>query len=84
MTLTPGTQAKLEQAFADKGNAGVKDQAVQAAAAAVSAAEAVLAEKQSAKQASDADALAAHQTATLSAHDALAAIGAELGFPLPS
>lgn len=76
VTLTPDTQAKLDQAFADKQAAADADTADQSAADALAAA-------QAAKEATAADSLAKHQTATTSAHDALAAIAAELGFPLP-
>jgi hypothetical protein len=76
VTLTPETQAKIDKAFADK-------QAAQDADATDAAAATTLTQAQAAKDASAADALAKHQTATASAHDALAAVADDLGFPLP-
>ena len=76
MTLSPATQALLDQAFASKDtatqldtvHAGAADTLVLATAAEADAA---------------ASALEGHRKATDDAHAAISAIAAELGFPLP-
>lgn len=77
MALSPETQAKIDKAFADKANAGFADNTLSTDTAALTAAQAKVTDSTTA-------ALAAHQTASTSAHDALAALAVELGFPLPA
>jgi hypothetical protein len=74
--LSPPSQAKLDQAFADKAAADQADAEHKAAADALTLA------SQAETQTADA-ARTAHATATQSAHDFIAAAAAELGFPLP-
>ena len=77
MALTLETQAKIDRAFSDKDTAETADKTHIDAVDDLTLA--IKAESDTASAA-----LTAHQVATQSAHDALAAIAAELGFPLPS
>ncbi len=74
MSLSPETQAKIDQALADKEVAAQADASHQMAQDAVKAAT----EQEST---TSAQALAAHQVALDSAHAALAALANELGVP---
>ncbi len=77
MALSPATQALLDAAFASRDAATTSDADDQSAAAALLLA-------QQSKADADAANLAAHKKSADDAHEALAAIASELGFPLPS
>lgn len=75
--LSDTSKVKLAQALADKSVADNKAAADSAAAEALTAA-------QDAKVGTAADSLAAHTTATASAHDFILSAATDLGFTLPT